>query len=195
MKFTPGAIEGLWVVEIEPVEDHRGYFARAWSDEEFAAHGLVASWPQQNLQHSPRAGTMRGLHYQAPPHSEIKLVRCTRGSVYDVAVDLRPHSPTYRRWVGTELRADTHNAVWVPRGCAHGYVTLEPDSDVFYLTSHAYVPASVRGVRYDDPAFAIDWPRPIEIVPGDYERWPWFSDEQADELRVQLIQTAESVRE
>lgn len=190
MKFTPGAIEGMWVIETQPVVDHRGYFARVWCKEEFAHHGLEASWPQQNLQHSPQAGTMRGLHYQIPPHAEIKLVRCTRGSVFDVAVDLRPGSPTYGQWAGNELSADTHLAVWVPRGCAHGYVTLEPNSDVFYLTSNEYVPESVRGIRYDDPMFDISWPMPIDLVPDGYDTWADFTDEKAREL-VPLSATTE----
>lgn len=182
MRFTPGSIDGLWKVELKPVTDHRGFFARAWCEDEFAEHGLVVSWAQQNLQHSPEPGTMRGLHYQVPPHSEVKMVRCTRGAVFDVAVDLRPHSPTYRAWSGIELNPRSHTAVWVPRGCAHGYVTLEPDSEVFYLTSEAYTPAAVRGVRYDDPTFEIGWPRSIEIVPADYDEWPKFTDAMGDEL-------------
>jgi dTDP-4-dehydrorhamnose 3,5-epimerase len=182
MKFTPSHVDGVWEIALEPVVDHRGFFARAWCEEEFARHGLVADWKQQNLQRSPEAGTMRGLHYQIPPHSEVKLVRCTRGSVFDVAVDLRPYSPTYLQWTGTELRSDSQNAVWVPRGFAHGYVTLEPDSEVFYLTSASYHPPSVRGVRYDDPAFRINWPRRIERVPADYDNWPWFGDEQGREM-------------
>lgn len=190
MKFTPGSLHGSWVVELEPVVDHRGFFARAWCEDEFRERGLSANWPQQNLQHSPAPGTMRGLHYQAPPHAEIKLVRCTRGAVFDVALDLRPHSSTYRRWMGTELRAESHNSVWVPAGCAHGYLTLEPDSEVFYLTSKRYVPAAVRGIRYDDPGFGIPWPRPIELVPADYDTWPDFSDTKAAEMAA-LAETGE----
>ena len=182
MKFTPEAVADLWTIDLEPVRDHRGFFARAWCEDEFAEHGMEASWPQQNLQYSPEAGTMRGLHYQVPPHAEVKLVRCTRGAVFDVAVDLRPESPTYRQWSGTELRADQHRSIWVPRGCAHGYVTLEPDSEVFYLTSSRYVPSAVRGLRYDDPAFDISWPRPISLLPAEYETWPHFSDVQGAEL-------------
>lgn len=182
MRFTPGSIDDLWRIDLEPVEDHRGFFARAWCEDEFAEHGLKVNWAQQNLQYSPLQGTMRGLHYQVPPHAEVKLVRCTRGAVFDVAVDLRPHSPTYRAWSGIELNPQSHMAVWVPRGCAHGYVTLEPDSEVFYLTSHPYVPEAVRGVRYDDPSFDIPWPRSIEIMPADYDEWPKFTDVMGDEL-------------
>lgn len=176
MRFTPGALDGLYFIEIEPIEDHRGFFARFWCEDEFEAHDLVADWPQGNLQFSPDAGTMRGLHYQLPPHSETKLVRCTRGSVYDVAVDLRPDSPTFLQWSGVELRADQHTSVWTPEGCAHGYVTLERNTEVFYLTSNIYVPEAVRGIRYDDPAFAITWPRSVDILPADYDHWPFFSE-------------------
>lgn len=192
MKFTPGSIEGSFFVETEPVVDHRGFFARVWCEDEFAEHGLTATWPQQNLQYSPEAGTMRGLHYQVPPHSEIKLVRCTRGRVFDVALDLRPDSPTFRRWMGNELTPETHAAVWVPRGCAHGYLTLEPDSEVFYLTSNRYVPESVRGIRYDDPMFGIEWPRPVTLVPADYDTWPDFTDERAMELATSPVEGAVS---
>lgn len=182
MRFTEGEVAGLWRIDIEPAADHRGFFARWWSVDEFSSHGLIAEWPHGNLQFSPEAGTMRGLHYQVPPHSEVKLVHCTRGSVFDVAVDLRPYSVTYRTWTATELSADGHNAVWVPKGCAHGYLTLEPDTEVEYLASSRYQPASVRGVRYDDPAFGIEWPRPIALVPADYDTWAPYHDDRSAEL-------------
>lgn len=175
MKFTEGTIAGLMVVDLEPIEDHRGFFARSWCEKEFAEHGLVGEWLQSNIQYSPQAGTMRGLHYQLPPHSEIKLARCTRGAVFDVAVDLRPDSPTFLNWSGVELNADERTSVWTPAGCAHGYVTLVPESEVFYLTSHEYVPEAVRGIRYDDPTFAIEWPREISLVPADYDSWPRYA--------------------
>lgn len=182
MRFTPGSVDGSWLIETEPVEDRRGFFARVWSVDEFAEHGLRAEWPHQNMQRSPDAGTMRGLHYQVPPHAEIKLVRCTRGSVFDVTLDLRPSSPTFMKWQGTVLDATSQIAAWVPEGCAHGYVTLEPDTDVYYLASHRYTPHAVRGVRYDDPAFAIEWPRDIGLVPHDYDEWPPFEMKAAAEL-------------
>lgn len=137
---------------------------------------MEAQWAQSNIQFSPKAGTMRGLHYQLPPYSEIKLVRCTKGSVFDVAVDLRPDSKTYLAWSGVELNAENRTSVWTPSGCAHGYVTLEADTEAFYLTSHDYVPESVRGIRFDDPTFGIEWPRAIEVVPADYCEWPDFVD-------------------
>jgi len=174
MRFTEGAIAGLWIVDIEPIEDHRGFFARSWCADEFGQRGLVADWSQSNLQFSPKAGTMRGLHYQLPPHAETKLVRCTQGAVFDVAVDLRPDSPTYLDWSGIELRPETLTSVWTPKGCAHGYLTLEPNTEAFYLTSNRYVPEAVRGIRYDDPIFAISWPRDVDLVPENYDNWPFY---------------------
>jgi dTDP-4-dehydrorhamnose 3,5-epimerase len=187
MKFTPGPIEGLWVVDVEPRFDHRGLFARSWCREEFAEHGMVADWAQSSLQVSPEPGTMRGLHYQLPPHGEDKLVRCTRGAVFDVSVDLRPASPTYRGWFGVELTAESHRSVWSPKGCAHGYLTLRPDTEAFYLTSHEYVPAAVAGIRYDDPAFAIEWPRPVEMAPPDCDTWPFYDEDEATRGRQQVL--------
>jgi dTDP-4-dehydrorhamnose 3,5-epimerase len=174
MKFTQGAIAGLWIVEIEPIGDHRGFFARSWCQDEFEELGLVAEWKQSNIQFSPNPGTMRGLHYQLPPHSETKLVRCTQGAVFDVVVDLRPNSPTYLEWSGVKLSADNHKSIWAPEGCAHGYLTLQPNSEAFYLTSNEYWPRAVRGIRYDDPTFSIRWPTAIEVVPTGYEAWPDF---------------------
>lgn len=174
MKFSPGNVPGVWVVDLDPIADHRGFFARAWCRSEFVAHGLQTEWEQSNVQFSPHAGTLRGIHYQAPPHAEVKLVRCTAGAVFDVAIDVREGSPTFGQWSGVELSADTHRAVWIPEGFAHGYVTLVPDTEVFYLTSHEYVPDSVRAVRPDDPGVAITWPRPIKIFPAGVEEWPWL---------------------
>lgn len=174
MKFTEGSIEGLWIVDIEPIEDHRGFFARTWCEDEFGERGLSAIWRQSNTQVSPHRGTMRGLHYQFPPHTEVKLVRCTRGAVFDVAVDLRPGSPTFMQWSGVELSGENRRSVWTPAGCAHGYLTLEPETEAGYLTSYQYTPSAVRGLRYDDPAFQITWPEdPTELPPG-YETWPSF---------------------
>ena len=179
MKFTPTNIDGLFVIDLEPIVDHRGFFARSWCRKEFADRGLEADWEQSNLQFSPHPGTMRGLHYQRFPHQEIKLARCTQGLAYDIAVDIRPDSPSYRRWFGVELTPDNHRAVWIPKGCAHGWLSLTPDTEVFYMTSHEYVPSAVGAIRYDDPAFGIELPRPVEIVPADYDQWPPFDPEQS----------------
>jgi dTDP-4-dehydrorhamnose 3,5-epimerase len=153
-------LPGVAVIELEPQRDERGSFARTFDTELFAAHGLDPSVAQCNTSLNVRAGTLRGLHYQAAPHGEGKLVRCTRGRVFDVAVDLRPHSPTHRRWLGLELDADGERSLFVPAGCAHGFQTLLDDSEVHYQMTRAYVPEAARGVRWDDPAFAIRWPDP-----------------------------------
>lgn len=178
MKISPGDIDGGYVVDIEPIADPRGFFARVWSRSEFASVGLTATWPQSNMQFSPAAGTLRGLHYQADPFGEIKLVRCTAGATFDVAADLRPTSPTYLRWMGVELTAGNHRMVWIPEGCAHGFLTLEPNTEVYYLTSAEYEPSAVRGVRYDDPALGIAWPEEVSVVAERDLAWPLLS--QAD---------------
>jgi len=191
VKFTPGTIEGLWVIDLEPVVDHRGFFARSWCRDEFADHGMVDEWAQSNLQFSPEPGTMRGLHYQAPPFEEAKLVRCTMGAVFDVSVDVRPNSPTYLSWFGVELRAESHTSVLSPKGCAHGYVTLEPNTEVFYMTSHDYVPTAVEGIRYDDPTFGIEWPRSIELVPNGYEGWPLYQPKDPSSIGSDRIDSSD----
>jgi dTDP-4-dehydrorhamnose 3,5-epimerase len=163
---NPTELPGVAVVELEPLRDARGSFARTFDAELFVAHGLDPRVVQCNASFNARAGTLRGLHYQAAPHGEGKLVRCTRGRVWDVAVDLRPESPTHRRWLGLELAAGGASSVFIPAGCAHGFQTLEECSEVHYQMTRPYVPEAARGVRWDDPAFAIRWPDP----PGGGER-------------------------
>jgi dTDP-4-dehydrorhamnose 3,5-epimerase len=158
--LTPVELPGMVIVELEPFVDERGSFTRTFDAEIFADHGLNPRVVQCNNSFNPRAGTLRGLHYQLAPHAECKLVRCTKGRVYDVAVDLRPDSPTHRRWVGVELSEWNRLCVLVPEGCAHGFQTLEDGSEVHYQTTAAYAPHADRGVRWDDPAFAIRWPAP-----------------------------------
>jgi dTDP-4-dehydrorhamnose 3,5-epimerase len=153
-------LPGVAVVELAPLGDERGSFTRTFDAALFAAHGLDAGVVQCNTSFNVRAGTLRGLHYQASPHGEGKLVRCTRGRVYDVAVDLRPDSPAHRRWLGLELDADGTRSLFIPAGCAHGFQTLVDGSEVHYQMTCAYVPEAARGVRWDDPAFAIAWPDP-----------------------------------
>ncbi len=166
MKFTETPIPGVVVVDIEPLEDERGFFARSFCAEEFAARGLTDSFVQTNIAFNELRGTLRGLHYQAAP--EPKLVRCTRGALFDVAVDLRPDSPGYGCWTGHELSADNRRALYIPEGCAHGLLTLEDETEVSYLMGAAYDPACARGVRWNDPAFAIDWPfAPLVISERD----------------------------
>jgi dTDP-4-dehydrorhamnose 3,5-epimerase len=153
-------LAGVALVELQPLRDERGSFARTFDAELFAAHGLDAAVVQCNTSYNARAGTLRGLHYQAAPHEEGKLVRCIRGRVFDVVVDLRPDSPTHCRWLGVELDAGGTRTLFIPGGCAHGFQTLLDGSEVHYQMTRPYVPAAARGVRWDDPAFAIRWPEP-----------------------------------
>ena len=158
MRFSETSVAGALVVEPDRFEDERGFFARTFSSEEFAARGLDVRVDQCSTSFNARAGTLRGLHYQEAPHAEAKLVRCTRGAIYDVALDLRPDSPSYLRWTGVELSADNGRALYIPEGCAHGFQSLVDATEVLYQISAPYVPSGARGVRFDDPAFAIEWP-------------------------------------
>lgn len=178
MKFTPGAIRDSWLIDPAPHVDARGRFFRAWCVEEFQRHGIAFAPVQANIGTSHRAGTLRGLHYQVEPHPEAKLVRCTRGAVFDVVVDLRPDSPTYGRWDAAELSADNGRMLFVPPLCAHGYQTLSDEAEIFYFTSAMYAPTAVRGLRYDDPALAIAWPRPPVAVSAQDLAWPLFAEEE-----------------
>ncbi len=176
MRFTETDIDGAFLLELEPHEDERGFFARAFDRDAFARRGLATEYVQANIGFSARRGVLRGLHYQLAPHAEAKLVRCTRGAIFDVIVDLRPESPTYRRWHGEELSADNRRAVYLPAGCAHGYLALADSSEVFYQASSAYMPSAERGVRWDDPAFGVRWP--IEGAPSVSEKdasWPDYA--------------------
>jgi dTDP-4-dehydrorhamnose 3,5-epimerase len=176
MRFVPAGLDGAYVIELEPYEDERGSFARIWCRDELAAHGLTAELAQCSISRNARAGTLRGLHFQRAPHEEAKLVRCTRGSIFDVIVDLRPGSPTRSRWVGVELEAERGNALYVPEGFAHGFQTLVDDAEVLYMISHRYVPEAAGGVRWNDPAFAIDWPEARARTISDRDRaWPDFT--------------------
>jgi dTDP-4-dehydrorhamnose 3,5-epimerase len=164
LKFSPTPLGGVFVVELERLEDERGFFARSFCEDEFRAHGLRTDIAQCNVSWNRRRGTLRGLHYQAKPHEEAKLVRCTRGALWDVAVDLREDSPTRHRWHAVELTADNHKALYIPEGLAHGFQTLAADTEVLYLMSTAYHAASSRGLRWSDPRLAIAWPLPDPIV-------------------------------
>lgn len=175
MRFTELDLKGAFLIEMEERRDARGFFARSFCTEEFAAHGLPERFPQCNVSFNPKAGTLRGMHFQAEPRPETKLVRCTRGAIFDVIVDLRPASPTYCRWVGKTLSADNHAALYVPAGFAHGFLTLTDDAEVFYMMGETYVAELARGVRWDDPAFAIAWPSPPAAIS---ERDAAFADFQ-----------------
>jgi dTDP-4-dehydrorhamnose 3,5-epimerase len=158
MKLLPTPLAGAWLIDLERHEDERGYFARAWCEHEFAAHGIPMRVAQCNVSFNRRRGTLRGMHYQAAPHAEAKIVRCPRGAIYDVILDLRPGSPTFRKWFAAELTAENQRMMFVPEGFAHGLQTLVDDTEVFYLMSEFFHPDAARGVRWDDPAFGIEWP-------------------------------------
>jgi dTDP-4-dehydrorhamnose 3,5-epimerase len=156
--FHAAPLPGVFIVEPERREDQRGFFARTWCQREFAEAGLNADLVQISVSFNRRRGTLRGMHYQAAPHAEVKLVRCTRGAIWDVALDLRPGSPKFLQHFGLELSADNCTALYIPEGVAHGFQTLVPDTEILYQMSEFYAPAAARGVRYDDPAFGIRWP-------------------------------------
>jgi dTDP-4-dehydrorhamnose 3,5-epimerase len=158
MTFHETKLPAVLEIHLDPLHDERGFFARSWCQREFEEHGLNPKLVQCNVSFNARKGTLRGMHYQAPPYPEAKLVRCTRGAIYDVVVDLRPDSPTFKRWIGVELTSTKRNMVYVPEGCAHGFLTLEDETDVFYQMSEFYHPDLARGVRWNDPAFGIVWP-------------------------------------
>jgi dTDP-4-dehydrorhamnose 3,5-epimerase len=172
VKFHRTEIEGAWLLEPEPRADPRGHFARLFCAEEFAAQGLESRFVQVNSGVSPRAGTLRGLHYQVAPHAEVKIVRCVCGAVFDAIVDLREGSASFGRWLGYELDAASSRMLYVPTGCAHGYLTLAADTELLYFTSSAYAPQAATGVRYDDPAIGIRWPIPVQILSDADAAWP-----------------------
>jgi len=174
MQFTATDLPGVYIIELERVEDERGFFARTWCQHEFEAHGLEAQLAQCSLSFNLKRGTLRGLHYQIEPHTESKLIRCTQGSLYDVAVDLRPASPAYRRWLAIELSADNRRMVYLPPGLAHGFQTLEDNTEVFYQISESYHPECACGARWDDTAFKIDWPMPPTVISPKDQQYPDF---------------------
>lgn len=164
MKLIDTPLAGLYIVEIEPIHDDRGFFARSFCTREFQAHGLEPRVVQCNISFNERAGTLRGLHYQASPHEEAKLVRCTRGTIFDVAVDIRPSSRTYLKWYAAELTSENWRMMFIPPGFGHGFQTLVDNSEVFYLMSEFYHPESARGLRWDDPKLGIGWPIANKII-------------------------------
>lgn len=170
-------LRGAFVIDPEPVQDERGLFARVWCQREFASRGLNGTWVQSSISFNNRKGTLRGMHYQVAPDEEVKLVRCTMGAIYDVIVDLRPTSPTYRRHVGVTLSADNRRSLYIPKQFAHGFLTLEDKSEVSYHMSDLHAPASARGFRWDDPAFTIEWPDLVTMMSDKDRHWPAFGAE------------------
>jgi dTDP-4-dehydrorhamnose 3,5-epimerase len=172
MKFTGTELEGAFVIDLEQRQDDRGYFARTFCTTEFAEHGLKAVFVQGNLSFNYRKGTLRGMHYQIAPATEAKLVRCAKGAIYDVIIDLRHDSPTYLSHFGVELTAESGRALYLPEMFAHGYQTLTDGAEVLYQVSEFYTPACERGIRYNDPAFGIEWPLPVADISEKDAAWP-----------------------
>jgi len=175
MIFTETTLKGAFVIDPEPTSDERGMFARVWCEKEFEMHGLSLRWVQSSISVNRRKGTLRGMHYQAAPNQEVKLVRCTAGAIYDVIVDLRPTSPTYGQHVSLILTADNHRSLYIPKQFAHGFLTLHDNSEVSYHMSEFYAPTSARGIRWDDPLLRIEWPEPVVIVSEKDQLWPQFN--------------------
>lgn len=174
MRYQAASVSGAWVIEPERHEDDRGFFARIFDGEEFAARGLNPQLAQASISFNKRRGTLRGIHWQAAPHEEDKLVRCTHGALWDVALDLRRDSPTYLKWHAEELTAANHRMLYIPRGCAHGALTLADDTEIHYHIAQPWVPAAARGARWNDPAFAIRWPEPVQVIAERDRSWPDF---------------------
>jgi dTDP-4-dehydrorhamnose 3,5-epimerase len=172
MIFTESPLPGAFLVDLELLTDERGFFARAYCAEEFAARGLSTPLRQCSLSYNARKGTLRGLHYQGAPHEEHKLVRCTAGAIFDVIVDISPHSPHYRQWFGTELSAQNRRAVFIPPGFAHGFVTLSDDAEVYYMISVPHAPQHAQGFRWSDPAFGIQWPSAPRVISARDAAYP-----------------------
>jgi dTDP-4-dehydrorhamnose 3,5-epimerase len=174
MIFHETKLPGVFEIHLEPHCDDRGFFARSWCHKEFEEHGLNPRLVQCNVSFNERKGTLRGVHYQAEPHQEAKVVRCTAGAIHEVVIDLRPQSPTFKRWTSAALTATNRHMLYVPEGCAHGFLTLEDETEVFYQMSEFYHPESARGVRWDDPAFQVRWPRAVEVISERDRTYPDF---------------------
>jgi dTDP-4-dehydrorhamnose 3,5-epimerase len=170
--FTGTKLSGVFIIEPEKKEDERGFFARTWCQKEFEAYRLNSKLVQCNVSFSKTKGTLRGLHYQARPHEQAKIVRCTVGVIYDVIIDIRPESPTFKEWVGVELNSADYKMLYVPEGMAHGFQTLSDNSEVFYQMSEFYCPECEKGVRHNDPVFGIAWPLPISKISSKDLAWP-----------------------
>ncbi|TXK33857.1 dTDP-4-dehydrorhamnose 3,5-epimerase [Pontibacter qinzhouensis] len=164
MIFTETKLKGAYIVDVKRIEDDRGFFGRAWCKNEFDELGLSSNVVQTNLSSNKKKGTLRGMHFQVTPHAESKLVRCTRGALYDVIIDLREDSPTYMQWLGVELTADSFRMLYVPENFAHGFLTLQDNTDIMYQVTEFYAPAAERGIRYNDPSFNIAWPMKPQVI-------------------------------
>lgn len=179
MKYTATQVDGVVIVDIEPHRDGRGFFSRSFCAGEFERHGLDAAVAQTNISYNTRRGTLRGLHLQLPPYAEAKLVRCTRGAIVDVAVDVRPESPTYGGHVTVSLTADNHRSLFLPPYVAHGFQTMVDETEVIYQVSGPYAPPGEQGFRWDDPEFGIDWPLPVSVISDKDASWPLVERERS----------------
>lgn len=176
MNVTDLPIQGALLIHEEAHRDERGFFSRLFCADRFRARGMVAGFPQVSVSHNSRPRTFRGMHWQAAPHAETKLVRCMAGRIHDIILDLRPDSPSRHRWVGLDLDARSGRMLYIPEGCAHGFLTLEPATEVLYFISHPYVPDAARGVRWDDPAFGIRLPEPVEVISQRDRDFPLWTE-------------------
>jgi len=176
MKFKKTKLEGAYVIELEKQEDERGFFARVWNKKQFENMGLSYEIQQCSISFNKKKGTIRGMHYQEPPYEEVKLVRCTKGKIFDVIIDLRKNSTTFRKWICVELSAENHKIIYVPEGFAHGFQTLEDDSEVFYMISQIYRPEYAKGVRWNDPVFKIKWPLEKTVISDKNHSFIDFKD-------------------
>jgi dTDP-4-dehydrorhamnose 3,5-epimerase len=174
MTFGATVLPGVYVVNLQKLEDERGFFARSWCQNEFEAQGLSSKTVQCNISFNKIRGTLRGLHYQRRPHTEAKMVRCTQGAIYDVVIDIRSSSPTFKQWIAVELTSDNHRMLYIPEGLAHGFQTLTDNAEVFYQMSEFHSSESARGFRYDDTAFAVTWPLPVSKISPQDLAWPRF---------------------
>jgi dTDP-4-dehydrorhamnose 3,5-epimerase len=170
--FQQTELQGAFLIQLDKITDHRGFFDRAWCEKEFAEHGLTAVVHQANVSFNIKAGTLRGMHYQMEPYGEAKTVRCTQGAIYDVIIDLRKDSPTYKRWFGAELTADNFTMLYVPENFGHGFLTLTDNTEVTYQVSEFYTPGAERGIRYNDPAIGIHWPQTVQVISEKDAGWP-----------------------
>jgi dTDP-4-dehydrorhamnose 3,5-epimerase len=176
MIFTETKLKGAFILEIKKMEDERGFFGRSWCQKEMEEHGLKANVVQTNVSYNKVKGTLRGMHFQKAPHQETKLVRCTKGAIYDVIIDLRPQSPTYKQWIGVELTEENHKMLFVPEDFAHGFVTLADNTEVTYQVTQFYTPGAEGGIRWNDPAFNIKWPTEVKVVSGKDQQHPDFAE-------------------
>jgi dTDP-4-dehydrorhamnose 3,5-epimerase len=175
MIFTPTKLPGAFIIDLEQRQDDRGFFARTWCAKEMAAHGLATNLAQANMSLSRKRGTLRGMHFQIAPHQEDKIVRCTRGALHDVIIDLRLESATFKQWIGVDLTVDNYRSLYVPKGFGHGFVTLTDDTEAAYFVSEFYAPGAEGGVRYNDPAFDIHWPAAMQVISEKDANWPDFA--------------------